>query len=265
MRAWFIYALLLAGTLAGKASAQDPVPATAANPETIQIGLSTDTIAIHAGFAGADLTVFGAVDKVDPLIQRQGRYDVIVVLEGPPKDVVVRKKSRFLGIWINRVSETFSGAPSSYSLASTRQMQDITDAKTYASLSLGTEGLVLRPKFGQQRPTLEPFSEALKDVKSRQGLFTERPGGVEFISSNLFRATLALPAEVPVGIHRARAFLFRNGSFLKESSTSLQIVKSGFEQQIYRSAHEEPVFYGLFSISLAMVIGWLGRIMFKRD
>jgi uncharacterized protein (TIGR02186 family) len=144
-------------------------------------------------------------------------------------------------------------------------MQDITDAKTYASLSLGTEGLVLRPKFGQQRPTLEPFSEALKDVKSRQGLFTERPGGVEFISSNLFRATLALPAEVPVGIHRARAFLFRNGSFLKESSTSLQIVKSGFEQQIYRSAHEEPVFYGLFSISLAMVIGWLGRIMFKRD
>lgn len=263
MRKLIVCAFLLLNS--SSASAQEAAPGTAANPETIQIGLSTDTIAIHAGFEGADLTVFGAVDKVDPLIQRQGRYDVIVVLEGPPKDVVVRKKSRFLGIWVNRVSEVFSGAPSSYSLASTRQMQDITDAKTFASLSLGTQGLVLNPKFGRQRPTLEPFAEALKDLKTRNGLYNERPGGVEFISTNLFRATLALPADVPVGIHRARAFLFRNGSFLKESSTSLQILKSGFEQQVYRSAHEESVFYGLFSISLAMVIGWLGRIAFKRD
>jgi uncharacterized protein (TIGR02186 family) len=258
-------ALFFATAINTVAGAQEPAPLPAANPETIQIGLSTDTIAIHAGFEGADLTVFGAVDKVDPLIQRQGRYDVIVVLEGPPKDVVVRKKSRFLGIWVNRISEVFSGAPSSYSLASTRQMQDITDAKTYASLSLGTDGMILKPKFGQQRPTLEPFSEALKDVKTRQGLFNERPGGVEFISSNLFRATLALPADVPVGIHRARAYLFRNGSFLKESSTSLQIIKSGFEQQVFRAAHEQSIFYGLFSVSLAMVIGWLGRVAFKRD
>jgi uncharacterized protein (TIGR02186 family) len=258
-------AILLVAAFAGNAVAQQAPPAPAANPETIQIGLSTDTIAINAGFEGANLTVFGAVDKADPLVQRQGRYDVVVVLEGPPKDVVVRKKSRFLGIWVNRVSEVFAGAPTSYSLASTRQMQDITDAKTFASLSLGTSGMVLRPKFGQQRPTLEPFSEALKAVKTRQGLFNERPGGVEFISTNLFRATLALPADVPVGIHRARAFLFRNGAFLKESSTSLEIIKSGFEQQIYRSAHEQSIFYGLFSVSLAMVIGWLGRIVFKRD
>jgi uncharacterized protein (TIGR02186 family) len=265
MRTCFAYALLFASVLATGSAAQEAPPAATANPETIQIGLSTDTIAISAAFSGADLTVFGAVDKVDPLIQRQGRYDVIVVLEGPPKDIVVRKKSRFFGIWVNRVSEVFSGAPESYSLASTRQMQDITDAKTYASLSLGTDGLVLRPKFGQQRPTLEPFAQALKQVKTRQGLFNQRPGGVEFISSNLFRATLALPADVPVGIHKARAFLFRNGAFLKENSTTLQIIKSGFEQQIYRSAHEQSVFYGLFSITLAMVIGWLGRIIFRRD
>jgi uncharacterized protein (TIGR02186 family) len=265
MRANLARAIFAACLFAGQACAQEAPLAVTANPETIQIGLSTDTIAINAGFQGANLTVFGAVDRVDPLVQRQGRYDVIVVLEGPPKDIVVRKKSRFLGIWVNRVSETFTGAPSSYSLASTRQMQDITDAKTYASLSLGTDGLVLRPKFGQQRPTLEPFAEALKDVKTRQGLFNQRPGGVEFISANLFRATLALPADVPVGIHKARAFLFRNGAFLKENSTTLQIIKSGFEQQIYRSAHEQSVFYGLFSITFAMVIGWLGRIIFKRD
>ena len=144
-------------------------------------------------------------------------------------------------------------------------MQDITDAKTFASLSLGTQGLNLKPKFGQKRATLEPFSDALRVVKTSSGLYNERPGGVEFISANLFRATLALPANVPIGHHRARAFLFRNGAFLKESRTELEIIKSGFEQQIYRAAHDRSFFYGLFSVTLAMLIGWLGRVIFKRD
>jgi uncharacterized protein (TIGR02186 family) len=239
--------------------------AAAANPETIQIGLSTDKIAINAGFEGTDLTIFGALDNADPLVQRQGRYDIVVVLEGPSKDLVVRKKARFLGIWVNRASETFQDVPLSYSLASTREMQDITDAKTFASLSLGTQGLNLKPKYGQQRATLEPFSEALRAVKTNQGLYNERPGGVQFISKNLFRATLALPADVPIGHHLARAFLFRNGQFLKESRTDLEITKSGFEQQIFRAAHDRSFFYGLFSVTLAMLIGWLGRVIFKRD
>jgi uncharacterized protein (TIGR02186 family) len=237
----------------------------AANPETIQIGLSTDKIAINAGFEGTDLTIFGALDNADPLVQRQGRYDIVVVLEGPSKDLVVRKKARFLGIWVNRASETFEAVPLSYSLASTRAMQDITDAKTFASLSLGTQGLNLKPKYGQKRATLEPFTEALRIVKSNDGLYNERPGGVQFISKNLFRATLALPADVPIGHHLARAFLFRNGQFLKESRTDLEITKSGFEQQIFQAAHQRSFFYGLFSVTLAMLIGWLGRVIFKRD
>ncbi len=239
--------------------------ATGPNPETIQIGLSTDTIAITAGFEGKELTVFGALNNTDPLIQRQGRYDIVVVLEGPAKDIVVRKKARLLGIWVNRASESFSGIPSSYSLASTRSMQDITDSATFAKLSLGVTGMVLNPTFGQQRATLDAFIGALKAIKLDRGLYNERPGAVEFISPNLFRATLALSADVPVGNHLARAFLFRNGAFLKESSTSLQIVKAGFEQQIYRAAHDRSFYYGMFSVALAMLIGWLGRVMFKRD
>ncbi|MGO4836000.1 TIGR02186 family protein, partial [Rhizobiaceae sp. 2RAB30] len=84
-------------------------------PETIEIGLSTDKVAITADFTGADLTIFGALDNADPLISRQGRYDVIVVLEGPARPVVVRRKDRILGMWINAESETFVNVPVSYS------------------------------------------------------------------------------------------------------------------------------------------------------
>jgi uncharacterized protein (TIGR02186 family) len=236
------------------------------NPEKIEIGLSTDMVAITADFSGADLTIFGALDNADPLINRQGRYDVIVVLEGPARPVVVRRKDRVLGVWMNTVSETFVNVPVSYSVATTRQMQDITDANNYRQLSLGAENLYVEPLDRSENPeTIAEFTRALRDRKKASGLYSERIGGVQFLSQNLFRATLALAPNIPVGTHKARAFLFRNGVFIKETSAQLVIVKSGFEQWIYRSSIDYGFLYGVFAVFLAMVTGWLGRILFRRD
>ena len=106
---------------------------------------------------------------------------------------------------------------------------------------------------------------ALRDRKKATGLFNERVGGVQFLSQSLFRATLQLAPNVPVGTHKARAFLFRNGVFIKETSAQLAIVKSGFEQSIFRFATDYSFFYGLFAVALAMLTGWLGRIVFRKD
>ncbi len=70
---------------------------------------------------------------------------------------------------------------------------------------------------------------------------------------------------MPVGTHRARAFLFRNGSFVTETSAPLAIMKSGFEQRIFEIAHRQSLLYGLFAVLLAITTGWLGRIIFRRD
>jgi uncharacterized protein (TIGR02186 family) len=70
---------------------------------------------------------------------------------------------------------------------------------------------------------------------------------------------------VPVGTHKARAFLFKNGVFIKESSAQLSIVKSGFEQTIYRFSTNHGPSYGILATLLAVVTGWLGRIVFRKD
>ena len=70
---------------------------------------------------------------------------------------------------------------------------------------------------------------------------------------------------MPVGTHKARAFLFKNGLFVKENSAQLEIRKSGFEQAIYRAAHNHGFFYGFLSVMLAMVTGWMGRVVFRKD
>lgn len=253
---------LVANVLAGAgAYAQQPI-----NPESIQIGLSKDTIELTADFSGENLTIFGALENVDPLLARQGRYDVVVVLEGPSRPVVVRRKSRVLGMWINTRSEAFLNVPISYSLATSRMPQDITDPTSYKRLSLGADNIHLEPENPRQSPvTLQEFEEALRERKKDANLYSANYGGVEFLSQSLFRATLRLAPSVPVGTHKARAYLFRGGVFIKENSAQLSIRKSGFEQSIYRAAQRHGFLYGLGAVALAMVTGWLGRVLFKKD
>lgn len=250
---------LFAASSPGKAQAPSPT-------ENIQIGLSTDNVSITAGFSGADLTIFGSLENADPRVARQGRYDIIVVLEGPARPVVVRRKDRVLGIWVNLESETFENVPVSYSVATTRPLQDVTDPNSYKQLSLGAANLYMQPADDGDSPaTIQEFTAALRERKSATGLYSENVGGVQFLSQNLFRATVRLAPNVPVGTHKARAFLFKSGLFIKESSAQLEIRKSGFEQSIFRVAHDYSFLYGIFAVSLAMLTGWLGRLIFRKD
>lgn len=256
------------GTTAPAEPVVQPAPPAPPSPlaENVQIGLSTNRISITSDFAGADLTIFGAIDGIDPQLARMGRYDIIVVLQGPSRPLVVRRKSRVLGVWMNTESETFLNVPASYSIATTRAFQDITVPASYRQLSLGTEHLFLAAAdTDSAQPTLVEFRAALRDRKRDAGLYTERVGGVRFLSQNLFRATVSLAPNVPLGTHRARAFLFRNGVFVGESSTSLGIYKAGFEQGLYDAAHQHGFLYGLFAVVLAAITGWLGSIVFRRD
>jgi len=245
------------------AQAQDPDA-----PESFQIGLSTNRVAISSDFSGADLTIFGALDNADQMLARQGRYDIVVVLEGPARPIVVRKKTRVLGVWINTQSQSFTSVPVSYSVSTTRPLQDVTQPQVYRQLALGSENIFLRAvdEEGQRDPDkVAEFTAALREQKRAAGLYNERVGGVQFLSPSLFRATVALAPNVPVGTHRARAFLFRNGTFVKETSAQLTIVKAGLEQRIYRTAQENGLLFGIFAVLLAVVTGWLGRMIFKRD
>lgn len=248
----------------------EPSPQAASGaelPERIEIGLSTEIIAITSDFSGVELTIFGAVDNIDPLIQRQGRYDVAVILEGPTSNLVTRRKERVLGIWMNVDSQAFINVPESFLIASTRPPQDMTDLGTMARLSLGVEQIRLRsyePDTADEADVLD-FTQALRRLKEEGNLYEKFPAGVRFISQSLFRAQLRLPANVPLGRHTARAYLFRQGVLVAQTQSSLDIRKAGVEFQIYEAAQNRSLLYGMASVALAFLVGWLGRVMFRKD
>jgi uncharacterized protein (TIGR02186 family) len=234
--------------------------------ENITIGLSSDTVQIATNFTGSDLTIFGSVNNAKADALATGGYDVVVVLEGPPKPITIREKKRIFGMWVNADAFSFRDVPRSYVLAATRNLRDVSPEATFRQLSLGVDMRFFEPVTENPSPArLAYFSTALREQKIASGLYREGVGDVRFLSQSLFKASLFLPADIPLGTHRARAFLFKNGVFVDEDSTGLYVAKDSFEQWLFNSAQQHGFFYGLAAVALAIFVGWAGRLLFRRD
>ncbi|MGL3608436.1 TIGR02186 family protein [Rhizobium sp. G187] len=259
---------ILASTFATSptALAQNPLELTLTGGESLDIGTSTSEIAITSDFAGADLTVFGALSNVDQLLLAIGQYDVVVTLEGPRDWTTVRRKERMFGIWVNRTSMSFEQMPISYSLASTRPVEQIAPAKTLTELGIGIDHLALTPTgFISTAANLAEFRDAFRRLKQTGGLYQRDTEGVRFVSSSLFKATLRLPANIPNGVHTVRAYLFKSGQFITEREQPLRVIKTGLEEAITEAAHERPFLYGVFAVVLALLTGWIASLIFRKD
>lgn len=232
----------------------------------IQIGLSNDTVAITSNFDGTNIVVFGSIEGGDLELLKEKRYDIVVTLAGPSSNLIVRRKERKFGIWVNGAAHEFSDVPASYSIATTRPIDQISDARNLKILQIGFDNLNFLPLGEESAPEeVEEFRQSLVRLKNSQGLFLERIGGIRFLSPTLFKASLAVPANVPIGYHRARANLFADGKFITTRSVLLNVQKQGFEQQAYDLAHRNGVLYGVLAVILAMATGWLASVIFRKD
>lgn len=258
----------LALAIAAPAAAQSlqPFQPPGGPRETIEIGTSTNEIAITPDFRGADLTVFGALGNPDELLLAIGQYDIVVTLEGPAAPATVRRKERVLGIWVNTQSMDFAPAPESYSLASTRALADIAKQQMLSEVGAVFPHMALRPTaLGGAAARLGEFRDAFGRLKETGGLYQRDTHGVRFVSANLFRATLRLPANIPDGVHTVKAYLFKSGSYVTGKTLPLRVIKTGLEQTITDAAHETPFLYGLFCVFLAVVTGWGASLLFRKD
>lgn len=244
--------------------------ATLATAEDLQIGLSDDGVSIESNFAGTEVAVFGAIEDPDELALARDSYDVVVVIQGPPQAVVVRQKQRWLGIWINGDAQTFNRVPSFYTIASTGPLSEITTSETLKTLQLGFDNIQMRPlttNDSQEDNVVQQavYKASLSRLRAANKLFVEDIGGVDFLSPTLFRARLKVPANIPIGHHRARAYLFRDGEFMITRSVLLEVAKRGFEQQTYNLAHRNGLLYGILAVLIAVLTGWLASVIFRKD
>ena len=80
----------------------------------------------------------------------------------------------------------------------------------------------------------------------------------------LYRATIAIPSQVPVGTYTAETFLVDRGRVLAAATREIEINKSGFERFVALAARRHAFLYGLVSVLLSLGLGYAAAALFRR-
>lgn len=232
--------------------------------EYITSGVSQPSISITANFSGEEILIYGAIERSRLLEEEEPGPDVILVVEGPPEPILVRHKKRVAGIWVNRHASLITGAPSFYLLGSTAPLEDILDPHGIEIHDIGPGQAVLSPGSTEEGEDPEDYRLAAIRIKEASGLYQVNPGSVRVIGKSLFESRVELPSNITEGDYRVTLMLVRDRFVLDSHTEIIPVRRTGLERFIYRLAQDEPHTYGLLSIFVAILAGWLAAEGFRR-
>lgn len=239
-----------------------PTDDTPEPPESVVAGLSSHEVAITTNFDGSEITIYGAIKRQTP-IPTDSRLEVAVTIEGPPRSVTIRRKSRRFGIWVNTDSVVVGSAPSFYAVTTTNPLDAIILPEEDARYRISVP-TVMR-SFARPVAVEDPaeFTGAMMAIRIANGTYRVDVGGVRLEDDTLFRADIRMPANLVEGAYKARIFLLREGRVIDSYSTPIEVEKVGLERWLYRLAFDHPFRYGVMSLLIAAFAGWGANAAFR--
>nr|WP_231579748.1 TIGR02186 family protein [Pseudorhodobacter antarcticus] len=226
-----------------------------AGGETIVAGLSQNLVAITTNFTGSEILIYGAV-KRDAPIPQGAPLEVVVTVQGPSRPVTVRRKERQFGIWMNTQAVSISAAPSFYAIASSVPLEQALSATEDLRHQVTIPSAIRAVGIAAEAEDAPVFLEALIRLEGEAGDYSLAEGSVTLAESTLFRADVALPANLTEGAYKVRLFITRDGQVVDSHEELITVNKDGLERWIYNLAHAQPLIYGLLSLVLAVAAGW---------
>lgn len=248
----------------GAATAQQADAAPAALEERLLTGAAQDQVAITATFSGEDIFVYGAIERSRFLGPDEAPPDLVIVVSGPSGPVMVRRKNRVAGVWVNTESIRIASAPGFYAVASTGPLDDILFPEQIATHRILLEQQVVFLGVPISAPDPESFREALIRLRTEQGLYQADPSGVEVRGGTLFETRLSLPADIEDGDYEVRLFLVRDRTIRDEARISIEVRKQGLERVLSDAADATPLLYGVGTLFTALLAGWGASAAFRR-
>ncbi|MEL7014114.1 MAG: TIGR02186 family protein [Pseudomonadota bacterium] len=237
-----------------------------AKAEEVVLGLSQDEVAITATFDGSQILVFGAVKREKP-IPVGPPLQVAVAVSGPSEPVLVRRKSRRFGIWVNTDSVLIDSAPSFYKVATSAPfdtvLTDVQDLQYRVSIDRAIQSVGATFGTATGSGGAQDFTEAVKRIRGSKDLYKILEGSVKVDQQTLFRTAIDMPANLTEGGYSIRIFLTREGEVISLYETQIEVKKVGLERWLYTMSREMPLVYGLMSLAIAIFAGWGAAAAFR--
>ncbi len=229
--------------------------ATPAFARAIISGISTNEIDIDTKFNGTEILLFGAKGDAG---------NIVVAVRGPKKSFLVTKKQKLLGIWYNGQRLKFKDSLSYYSLFSTFGDNKTTN-QLLSQLELGTDNL----KFdisGDKVATEEQddFKLQLVNKMEKNSLYSSGASKIEFLDETLFKVILNFPKNISRGVYTVEIYLINEDDLVSFQSIPIYVNQVGVSATISDYAYQQSLLYGLASVIMALVIGWLANYLCAR-
>ncbi len=264
-----LLALLALGGAFGPARGQTAAPPGATAQATLPrdrliVTVSQPEVLISSNFAGVDLVVFGAVETADATVPA----DVVVTVRGPGETFLTWRKSRVLGLWINTDSRTFIDVPSFLSVQANRPFDRMASEETQRVEQIGLAHYILVQRVGPDFADVvvtDPFRAAFIRTLSAEGLYQEDQRGVRFLAPNVFRTGISIPGRAPIGRYTVDVILLRAGKVTARASSTFNVQKGGFEQEVTSLAQNSGLLYGISVAFGSLIVGFIANILFRKE
>lgn len=230
--------------------------------EVIVAGMSQNRVSITADFDGSEILIYGAVKREAPPPDG-GPLEVIVTVEGPSGPVMVRRKDRVAGIWLNNAQVRVDSAPSFYAVATTGPLESILSDTDNLRYGITIERVIRAIGIASEADKAGEFILALLRVRTNDGRYRILEGKVQLTEQTLFRTDIVLPANLTEGEYKVRLFLLRDKHVVAHQEQVIGVRKEGLERFIFNLAQERPLVYGLVSLVLAALAGWGASAAFR--
>jgi len=239
-----------------------------AQAERLVVSLSNHRVAVTSNFTGEDLVLFGTIEPDRPRAALRDAYDLVVTVTGPRQTLRTRRKERVLGIWVNIDAREFVRVPSYLAILSNRPVGEIAPAETLRRLQVGLDYFLLPQRIGPDTADTvrdDPFRVAFVKLETENGAYRESASAVTFLTPTVFRVAIPLPADTSTGNYAIDVKLFANGDLVARTTSALEVIKAGFEQFVANAAQHYGLLYGIVTSLMALMIGWFGSVVFRRD
>lgn len=223
--------------------------------ETVVLGLSQNEIAITTSFDGSEILVFGAV-KRDAPVPDGPELEVIVTVAGPSVPVMVRRKDKRLGIWVNTEAVEVDHAPSFYAVATSGLLRDVLRDTEDLRYRISVPRAIRSVGAPMSIADATQFTDALIRIRTDAQLYQLQENHVVVDEQTLFRGRIELPAALTEGAYVTRIFLTRDGRVVANYETAIDVRKVGMERWLFSLSREQPLIYGLMSLAIAIFAGW---------
>lgn len=221
----------------------------------LAIDLALDHVDISTGFVGTEVILYGA---------KPASENIAVILRGPSRSMVVRRKKNVGGIWINTQSMRFYNVPSYYDYAVSEPVAQMAEPALLRDYGIGLNALEFAPVYPETSSTISQFTEALIRNKQSDDLFPLQAGDVEFITDQFFKVRFTIPPQLPTGNYLVEAFLFDEGTIIARETKKLKVAQTGLNARLREFATQHGFLYGIFAILLALISGWTAHQIGKK-